>query len=182
MIEINLLPSEIMGRKKNNNFILFTVLSVLPIIFMCIILFFSLEKVIDSVKGELAWTKEKTREYQPLLKQLQELKDKEAELQPRLIRAKEVVVNRYPWSLVLYEISRFLPDSIWLTRLAKNIEEKDQLITVEGSTLDQTMDIGKFMDNLNKSSLFQEMTISVVSKGNIEKTEIMTFTAVGKLK
>jgi len=83
--------------------------------------------------------------------------------------------------LVLYEISRSLPDSIWLTRLAKNIEGKDQL-TIEGSTLNQTTDIGKFMDNLNKSSLFQEMTISVVSKGNIEKTEIMAFTAVGKLK
>jgi len=182
MIEINLLPSEIMGRKKNNNLILFTVLSVLPIIFMCIILFFSLEKVINSVQGELAWTKEKTREYQPLLNQLQELKDKKTELQLRLIKAKDVVVNRYPWSLVLYEISRSLPDSIWLTRLAKNIEGKDQLITIEGSTLNQTMDIGKFMDNLNKSSLFQEMTISLVTKGNIEETEIMTFTAVGKLK
>ena len=181
MIEINLFPSEILVRKKNSNFILFTVLCVLPIIFMCIILFFSLEKVTNSVQGELVWTKEKTREYQPLLKQLQELKDKKAELQPRLIRAKDVVVNRYPWSLVLYEISRSLPDSIWLTRLAKNIEGKDQL-TIEGSTLNQTMDIGKFMDNLNKSSLFQEMTISVVSKGNIEKTEIMAFTAVGKLK
>ena len=181
MIEINLFPSEILVRKKNSNFILFTVLCVLPIIFMCIILFFSLEKVTNSVQGELVWTKEKTREYQPLLKQLQELKDKKAELQPRLIRAKDVVVNRYPWSLVLYEISRSLPDSIWLTRLAKNIEGKDQL-TIEGSTLNQTMDIGKFMDNLNKSSLFQEMTISVVSKGNIEKTEIMAFTAVGKLR
>jgi len=96
MIEINLFPSEILVRKKNSNFILFTVLCVLPIIFMCIILFFSLEKVTNSVQGELVWTKEKTREYQPLLKQLQELKDKKAELQPRLIRAKDVVVNRYP--------------------------------------------------------------------------------------
>jgi len=182
MIEINLLPSEILGRKRNNNFILFTILSVLPIILMCIILFFSLEKVINSVQGELAWTKEKTREYQPLLKQLQELRDKKAEIQPRLIRAKEVVVNRYPWSLVLYEISRSLPDSIWLSRLVKDIEGKDRLITIEGSTLNQTMDIGKFVDNLNKSSLFQEMTISVVSKDNIEETEIMVFTAVGKLR
>ncbi len=93
-----------------------------------------------------------------------------------------MIVNRYPWSLVLYEISRSLPDSIWLTRLAKNIEGKDQIITIEGSTLGQTMDIGRFMDNLNKSSLFQETTISLVTRDNIEETEIMTFTAVGKLK
>ncbi len=161
MIEINLLPSEILGRKKSKNFVLFTVLSVLPIIFMCIILFFSLEEVINSVQGELAWTKEKTREYQPLSKQFQELKDKKAELQPRLIRAKEVVVNRYPWSLVLYEISRSLPDSIWLTRLAKNIEGQDQLITREGSTLNQTMDLGKCMDNLKKSSLFFDIPYTI---------------------
>ena len=182
MIEINLLPSEILGRKKSRSLILFTVLSVLPIILMCIILLLSLEKVISSVQGELAWSKEKTREYQPLSKRLQELEDRTTELQPRLVRAKEVIVNRYPWSLVLYEISRSLPDSIWLTRLAKNIEGKDQIITIEGSTLGQTMDIGRFMDNLNKSSLFQETTISLVTRDNIEETEIMTFTAVGKLK
>lgn len=182
MIEINLLPPEILGRKKSNDFILFLILSVLPIIFLCVILSFSLGEVTNSAQEELVWVKKKASEYQPLLKELEELKDKKAGLQPRLSRAKGMVVNRYSWPLVLNEISRSLPDSIWLTRLAKNIEGKDQLITVEGCSLNQTMDIGRFIDNLNKSSLFQDMTISLVSKSNIGETEVMAFTAIGKLR
>jgi len=182
MIEINLLPPEILRQKKIKDFLLFVIISVFPVILICILFSFSLKEVARSVQRELTWSREKVSEYQPALKELEELKNKKVALQYRLSIIRDLVVNRSPWPLVLYEISNSLPDSIWLTRLAKNVQGKEQIITIEGFSLNQTVDIGKFVENLNKSSLFEEIAISVVSKSNIGKTEVMGFTIGGKIK
>jgi len=182
MIEINLLPPEILRQKKIKDFLLFVIISVFPVILICILFSFSLKEVASSVQRELTWSREKVSEYQPALKELEELKNKKVALQYRLSIIRDLVVNRSPWPLVLYEISNSLPDSIWLTRLAKNVQGKEQIITIEGFSLNQTVDIGKFVENLNKSSLFEEIAISVVSKSNIGKTEVMGFTIGGKIK
>lgn len=183
MIEINLLPPEILRHKKIKDFLIFVIISVFPVILVCIIFSFSLKEVAISVQKELTWARGKVSEYQPVLKELEELKNKKVTLEHRLSTIRDLVVNRSSWPLVLYEISDSLPDSIWLTRLTKNVQGKEQIITIEGFSLNQTVDIGKFVENLNnKSSLFEEIAISIVSKSNIGKTEVMGFTISGKIK
>jgi len=182
MIEINLLPPEILRQKKIKDFVLFVIMSIFPVILICVLFFFSAREMTKSVQRELTWAKGKVSGYQPALKELKELKDEKVELQHRLATIKDLVANRSFWPLILYGISRSLPDNIWLTKLAKSVQGEDQVITIEGFSLNQTIGIGKFVENLNKSSLFKEIAISVVSRSNIGKIEVMDFTINGKIK
>ena len=182
MIEINLLPAKVMQRRKMWSFVIFVAVSGLLVIFACIFFFFSIKEEVKSAQIELAWVRERVNEYQPMLKELQELKSKRFELVSRLSAIKDLIVNQLPWSLVLYEISKSLPDSIWLTELTKTIQGKEQIITIQGCSLDETVAIGRFMENLSKSSLFEEIAVSNMSKSVIGETKVMDFRISCKLR
>lgn len=182
MIEINLLSPETLRQKKIKNLVFFVIISIFPVILICAILFLPLREVASSAQRELALIKGKVDEYKPVVRQLEQLNSQKAELQDRLNTIKSLVVNSCPWPLVLYGTSKSLPDDIWLTRLAKSIQGKDKIVTIEGFSLNRTAGIGKFVENLNESGLFEEMAISFVSKANIRKVEVMNFAITGKLK
>ena len=175
MIEINLLPAKVMQRRKMWSFVIFVAVSGLLVIFACIFFFFSIKEEVKSAQIELAWVRERVNEYQPMLKELQELKSKRLELVSRLSAIKDLVMGQLPWSLVLYEISKSLPDSIWLTELTKTIQGKEQVIAIQGYSLDETVDIGRFVESLSRSFLFEEIAVSNMSRSIIEETEVMDF-------
>lgn len=175
MIEINLLPAKVLQRRKMWSFVIFVAVSGLLVIFACIFFFFSIKEEVKSAQIELAWVRERVNEYQPILKELQELKSKRLELVSRLSAIRDLIVNQLPWPLVLYEISKSLPDSIWLTELTKTIQGKEQVIAIQGYSLDKTVDIGRFVENLSRSFLFEEIAVSNMSRSIIEETEVMDF-------
>ncbi len=175
MIEINLLPAKVLQRRKMWSFVIFVAVSGLLVIFACIFFFFSIKEEVKSAQIELARVRKRVNEYQPMLKELQELKSKRLELVSRLSAIKDLVMDQLPWSLVLYEISKSLPDSIWLTELTKTIQGKEQVIAIQGYSLDETVDIGRFMENLSKSFLFEEIAVSNMSRSIIKETEVMDF-------
>lgn len=182
MIEINLLPARVMQKRRVWSFVIFIAISSSLVIFTCIFFFFSIKEEVKSVQMELGRVKERVSEYQPMLKELQELKSKRVKLISRLSVIKDLVVNQLPWPLVLYEISKSLPDNVWLTELTKTLQGEEEIIAIQGYSLDKTVAIGRFMENLSKSSLFKEITISDMSKSIIRETEVMDFRVSGKLK
>lgn len=175
MIEINLLPAKVLQRRKMWSFVIFVAVSGLLVIFACIFFFFSIKEEVKSAQMELARVRERVNEYQPMLKELQELKSKRLELVPRLSAIKGLVMGQLPWPLILYEISKSLPDSIWLTELAKTIQGKEQVITIQGCSLDKTVDIGRFVESLSRSFLFEEIAVSNMSRSIIKEAEVMDF-------
>ncbi len=175
MIEINLLPAKVMQRRKMWSFVIFVAVSGLLVIFACIFFFFSIKEEVKSAQMELARVRERVNEYQPMLKELQGLKSKRLELVSRLSAIKDLIVNQLPWPLVLYEISKSLPDSIWLTELTKTIQGKEQVIAIQGYSLDETVDIGRFVESLSRSFLFEEIAVSNMSRSIIKETEVMDF-------
>jgi len=175
MIEINLLPTKVLQRRKMWSFVIFVAVSGLLVIFACSFFFFSIKEEVKSAQIELAWVRERVNEYQPMLKELQELKSKRLELVSRLSAIKDLIMGQLPWPLVLYEISKSLPDSIWLTELTKTIQGKEQVIAIQGYSLDETVDIGRFVESLSRSFLFEEIAVSNMSRSIIEETEVMDF-------
>lgn len=182
MIEINLLPVKVLQERRMWNFVIFIVISSSLVIFACLLFFFSIKEEVKSAQIQLAWARERVNEYQPMLKELQELKSKRVNLMARLIAIRDLAVNQLPWPLILYEISKSLPESIWLTELTKTVQREEQVMAIQGYSLDKTVDIGKFMENLSKSSLFEEIAVSNMSKNIIEETEVMDFRISCKLR
>ena len=182
MIRVNLLPSKLIEKKKVGAFVIFVSISILFAILICVLLFLPLRDKIQAARQRLEFEQLTLRKYQPILQKLEELKREESELQARLTSIENLIVSRSPWSQVLYEISRALPEKIWLTELAKEPQGKQQIIMIQGSSLSKTIDIGKFMENLTKSPLFAEVALLRMTKRIIDKREVMDFTINCKLR
>ena len=182
MIRVNLLPSKLIEKKKVGAFVIFVSISILFAILICVLLFLPLRDKIQAARQRLEFEQLTLRKYQPILQKLEELKREESELQARLTSIENLIVSRSPWSQVLYEISRALPEKIWLTELTKEPQGKQQIIMIQGSSLSKTIDIGKFMENLTKSPLFAEVALLRMAKRIIDKREVMDFTINCKLR
>jgi len=182
LIRINLLPRELIKKKKVSAFVVFVSISILFSILICVLFFLPLRDELQVAKRRLELEQLTLRKYQPILQKLEKLKREESELQARLNAIENLIVSRSPCSQVLYEISRALPEKTWLTELTEETQGKEQILTIQGSSLSKTIDIGKFMENLTKSSLFVEVVLLTMTKRTIDKREVMDFTINCKLK
>lgn len=182
MIRINLLPRKLIEKKKIGAFVVFVSISILFSVLICVLLFLPLRDELQAAKRRLELEQLTLRKYRPILQELEELKREESELQARLTLIENLIVSRSPWSQVLYEISRALPEKIWLTELTKETQGKGQILAIEGSSLSKTIDIGKFMENLTKSPLFTEVVLLGMTKRTMDKREVMDFAISCKLR
>jgi len=181
LIRINLLPRKLIEKKKIGAFVVFVSISILFSVLICVLLFLPLRDELQAAKRRLELEQLTLRKYRPILQELEKLKREESELQARLTSIENLIVSRSPWSQVLYEISRALPEKIWLTELTKETQGKEQILAIEGSSLSKTIDIGKFMENLIKSPLFTEVALLGMTKRTMEKREVMDFAISCKL-
>ena len=182
MIRINLLPRKLIEKKKIGAFVVFVSISILFSVLICVLLLLPLRDELQAAKRRLELEQLTLRKYRPILQELEKLKREESELQARLTSIENLIVSRSPWSQVLYEISRALPEKIWLTELTKETQGKEQILAIEGSSLSKTIDIGKFMENLIKSPLFIEVALLGMTKRTMDKREAMDFAISCKLR
>lgn len=182
MIRINLLPRKLIEKKKIGAFVVFVSISILFSVLICVLLFLPLRDELQAAKRRLELEQLTLRKYRPILQELEKLKREESELQARLTSIENLIVSRSPWSQVLYEISRALPEKIWLTELTKETQGKGQNLAIEGSSLSKTIDIGKFMENLTRSPFFTEVALLGMTKRTMDKREVMDFAISCKLR
>ncbi|MEA1965370.1 MAG: PilN domain-containing protein [Candidatus Aerophobetes bacterium] len=175
MIEINLLPKRTLKRKGVKAFVIFVSISAVAIGLICLSLFSSVKEEVKIAERQLSLVKSEVKKYEPLLGELEELKAEEAEILLRLNNLKRLVISRPSWAQVLYVISGSLPKNIWLTELIQTPENEERVITIQGYGLNQTVDIAKFMENLNNSSIFNRINLSEISRRVINATKVMEF-------
>jgi len=180
MIEVNLLPPELLKRKEIKYFIIFVSTCGLLTILVCFFLSFGVKDEVNMAQKRLISVQEKSREQQSVIKELEEWKRKKADLESRFKAMTNLVIRRSSGPRILYEMSRCLPENIWLTGLIKDIQGKEEIITIQGSSLSQAVDIARFMENLNNSSLFKEINLSSISRE--ETTGIAKFKITCKLR
>ena len=175
MIEINLLPKRTLERKGVKAFAIFVSVSAIAIVLICLSLFLSVKEEVKTAERQLNLIKNEIRRYEPLLVELKELKNKEAEILLHFNNLRRLMIGQPSWPQILYVISRSLPENIWLTELIQTPKDKEMMIAIQGYSLNQTVDIAEFMENLNNSSLFKQIALSEISKRVIDTTEAMEF-------
>jgi type IV pilus assembly protein PilN len=181
MIKINLLPQEMVRRKKIGSFIIFVSMCGLLGILICIFLFFPIIKEVELTQSQLTLVKGEVSQCQSRLSELKKLENERVELRSRLEAIKGLAIDRGYWPRVLYTISKSLPPNIWLTRLNKAVQGKEDILIIEGSSLTQTVDIARFIENLNNSPLLREVRFLTLSKRMIGGTEVSDFKISCKL-
>ncbi len=182
MIKVNLLPKFILERRKRGAFAIFISLCAGLAILICVFLLLPLRAELAPVARELHSVKKLSEEYQSKFRNLKrdELKEKEAQLKSYLEALLDLTNYQPSWSLILYEVSKGLPEGVWLTEITKPIA--DEILTIQGNSLDRTRGVIEFMENLNKASLFKDVSFSNMSKKMVGEVEVTEFKLICKLQ
>jgi type IV pilus assembly protein PilM len=82
----------------------------------------------------------------------------------RVQEAQQIVqIRGLPWSDILFQVSGFMPEGVWLTSLGV---ESGNTLALEGSALSATS-VATMMESLTRSPLFQGPQMSSIQKENI---------------
>ena len=181
MIKVNLLPKSILEKRKRAPFVVFSSLCAGVAILICVFFLLSLREQVVPLARELDSVKKQSEQYQSKFRNLEtrELREKEAELKSYLEALLDLTNSQLSWPLVLYEISKGLPGGVWLTEITQSMT--DETLTIRGNSLNRTGGVIEFMENLNKATVFKEVSFSNMSKKMVAEVEVTEFELICKL-
>lgn len=112
--------------------------------------FWSLRQAAARLDDEIARAETETQQLRTVLSQVQKFETRKAQLQQRVTLIEQLRRGQSSPVHVLDEVSRAVPDRLWLTELT----QKGQEITVAGMTTSLT-GVSDFVGNLEGSAWFQ---------------------------
>lgn len=173
MIKINLLPSRIIEQRKRRDFIIFVGMCAVLASLLCYFSYLSFNKSIYPMENKLKRLESEIARHQPLLKEIQRIKEKNDKLRARFNAFKEVVIRQSFWPRLLYSIYRSLPDTLWLEEIKGSSGQN--FIEIKGRSLNKTIGVADFIKNMEDSKFFSQIKFSKFSKQELFGREIMFF-------
>ena len=181
MIRINLLPRE--ERQAKRSFTMPKMGAIVPILALVgVAALFGAFSVIQTLqvgrlKTDIARARADAEKLRPQIQTIQELTQKREELQRRLGVISTLDKNRL-WRVKLVdELSRCVPDHLWL---ASYEEVGTDQVKIEGVTFSNLL-VADFMSRLEASPLYGEVDLVVAEKGTIEQRNVVKFTVTAKM-
>ena len=175
MIRINLLPRE--DRPARRKFTLPKLGPMMPIfaLIALVALFVGFSVIqtlqVGRLKADIARAREESEKLRPQIETIQELTQKRAELERRLNVIATLDKNRL-WRVKLVdELSRCVPDHLWLTSYE---ETGPDAVKIEGVTFSNLL-VADFMSRLEASPLYGQVDLIVAEKGTIDQRNVVKF-------
>jgi type IV pilus assembly protein PilN len=181
MIRINLLPRE--ERQTRRTIALPKLGALMPVFVLLLVaaLFVGFSVIqtmqVGRLHADIARAQEETEKLRPQIETINELTTKREELKRRLTVIANLDKNRL-WRVKLVdELSRCVPEHLWLT----NYEETsaDQ-VKLEGVTFSNLL-VADLMSRLEASPLYGNVDLVVAEKGTIDQRSVVKFTITAKM-
>ena len=99
-------------------------------------------------------------ELQPYIQKVQELEAKRDQLKHKISVINNLKQNQRGPVRIMDEVSRALPDLVWLTKM----NMKGTSLTISGVAMDETA-VANYISNLDSSPFFQEPTLKRMARG-----------------
>ena len=181
MIRINLLPRE--ERQQKRNIQMPKMGAVVPVLVLVgVVALFGAFSVIQTLqvgrlKSDIARARADAEKLRPQIQTIQELTQKREELQRRLGVIGTLDKNRL-WRVKLVdELSRCVPDHLWLSGYE---EVGTDAVKIDGVTFSNLL-VADFMTRLESSPLYGDVDLVVAEKGTIEQRNVVKFTVTAKM-
>ena len=113
--------------------------------------YWSLEKESSRIDDEMALAEQETQRLRTLILQVQQFDERKAQLQQRVSLIEQLRRGQSGPVHMLDEISRSMPDALWLTQM----EQKGADLTIEGRCIALTS-LTDFVGNLENSGWFKK--------------------------
>ncbi|HEX7079042.1 MAG TPA: PilN domain-containing protein [Candidatus Eisenbacteria bacterium] len=175
MIRINLLPRD--ERHVKRNIVLPKIGTLMPVLVLLLVaaLFTAFSVVqamqVSRLKGDIARAEQEAEKLRPQIQTIQELTQKREELTRRLNVISNLDKTRL-WRVKLVdELSKCVPDHLWLTNYEETGADK---ISIEGVTFSNLL-VADFMSRLEASPLYGNVDLVVAEKGTIDQRNVVKF-------
>ena len=175
MIRINLLPKD--ERQVRRNFQFPKIGNVMPVLVLLLVaaLFTAFSVVqamqVSRLKSDIARATAEADKLRPQLQMISELTQKREELTRRLNVITELDKTRLWRVRLVDELSKCVPDHLWLSTYE---ETGPNTVQVEGVTFSNLL-VADFMSRMEASPLYGNVDLVVAEKGTIDQRNVVKF-------
>lgn len=175
MIRINLLPRD--ERQVRRSIVMPKFGALLPVLVLLLVaaLFTAFSVVqamqVGRLKADIARAEQETDKLRPQIQMIQELTQKREELTRRLNVITNLDKTRLYRVKLVDELSRCIPEHLWLVSYEENGPDK---VLIEGVTFSNLL-VADFMSRLEASPLYGNVDLQVAEKGTIDQRNVVKF-------
>jgi type IV pilus assembly protein PilN len=127
---------------------------------------------VAKLQVDVAAAREEADRYRPQLEKIREITQKREEVRTRLDIIARLDRDRYYRVQLLDEMSRSLPDNMWITGLN---ELSDRRFQIDGVTFSNFI-VARFMERLDAAEHWRDVDLDVSEKGVMEELDVVKFT------
>ncbi|HXE71714.1 MAG TPA: PilN domain-containing protein, partial [Candidatus Nitrosotenuis sp.] len=169
-IKVDMLPTE--RRRFSVDAMMIFLLIIIILVTVGVVLYGAdLQKRIEETKAKSAKVTEEIRAVERSLPQIEDLKAENQSLREQIKVVKSLVYDPIRYGNLLKEVSRILPDNVWLGTLS--IEPGTQSVTMNGTAAQwqgkqPLATIAELIQNLNNSGMFKDASLSSTTQTKLE--------------
>jgi type IV pilus assembly protein PilN len=179
VIRINLLPQEERARRRTLPTVRIPGMAsvapfaVLGALVLAVVTVASVQsRQIAKLTGDVAAARAEAERYKPQLEKIREITQKREEVRTRLDIIARLDRDRYYRVQLLDEMSRSVPENLWLTEMS---ELSDRRYKIDGVTFSNFI-VARFMEKLEAAEHWRQVDLDVTQKGEMEELEVVKFT------
>jgi len=171
MIEINLLPvGEIREKEKKRFKVSVSLLLTSLVIVVCFYLKWTANQKERNLDEQIVKINEEIKGLDLLIKEVAQLKNEKEALEKRLKVAEALERGRLEAALIMMDLSKRVPDKLWL----EGLEKKGESVKCNGIALDEET-IADFMTALKGSPYIKKVELESVTKQSIGGVDLKKF-------
>jgi len=129
---------------------------------------------VAQLESEISRLQEESESYKPQLARIHEITQKRQEVANRLDIIAKLDQERYYRVKLMDELSRSVPENMWLTKMDEQADHKFQ---IEGVTF-SNMIVARFMNQVEQAPHWNNVELGVAQQGKIDKFDVVQFTLV----
>ncbi len=178
MVNINLLPKEILEKQKVQQMLKLSITAVVGIIFITAIIFLVKASVLPGYSAKLSSLEKELKQVQPIVDEVNKLKGIKSTLESRKQLVEQLLNSGLIYPKFMTSLMETLPEGIWFTNIntVSNRGPDKNIISIKVNANCNSYDkivIADFISNLeNNPTLFKEVKlgpINIIPEGSYEK-------------
>ncbi|MEW6188683.1 MAG: PilN domain-containing protein [Actinomycetota bacterium] len=178
MTNINLLPPEILGKRRAERILVYSFVGIVVLVFILFFVYTINAWVIGQEERELSAIKIENQKLEEVIAEYEIYEKKKAEVEKWEGILKTAMEGEVSWSKLLNEISMVIPSDVWLTSFKGDMNAG---INFQGYTFTHNS-VAKWMVRLKEIKHLTEIWLNASEKTEVEEQEAIQFETTSQLK
>lgn len=121
--------------------------------------------VFTSKQKELQNTKDELEKVSALVNAVEQIKQQKEVLERKWGVVETLLEGRFKWAMILDEVSKCIPNSIWLTNLTSTKTESGNILSITGMAFDNFA-IADFITTLEDDNYFEKVELGSITEAS----------------